>query len=179
MPARSAWRTRFSFIPALLLGSWVTAAHATEPMREYDVKAVFIYNFAKFVDWPNSVGANVRLCLLGTSPFGKAFDPIRGQPVKGRKFDVIPIDTATAVPGCHMVYVPPSQERNLDKVLARTRGNGILVVSDSEGYAQRGSMINFYLEDEKVRFEINLQSIESSGLRVSSQLLALGKAPAP
>lgn len=178
MPASAARRIPFGIIP-VLLGCWLTAGHAAEPMREYDVKAVFIYNFAKFVEWPDSVGTNVRLCLLGTSPFGKAFDTIRGQPVKGRKFDVTAIDAPTAVFGCHMVYVPPSQERNLDKVLARARGNGILVVSDSEGYAQRGSMINLYLEDDKVRFEINLQAVDSSGLRVSSQLLALGKAPAP
>lgn len=178
MPASAARRIPFGIIP-VLLGCWLTAGHAGEPMREYDVKAVFIYNFAKFVEWPDSVGANVRLCLLGTSPFGKAFDTLRGQPVKGRKFDVTAIDAPTAVLGCHMVYVPPSQERNLDKVLARARGNGILVVSDSEGYAQRGSMINLYLEDDKVRFEINLQAVESSGLRVSSQLLSLGKAPAP
>lgn len=129
------------------------------------------------MDWPDSVGGTVRLCLLGASPFGKAFDPIRGQPVKDRKFDVTTIDSPAAVPDCHMIYVPHSQEKNLDKVLAKARGNGILVVSDSEGFARRGSMINLYLEDEKVRFEINLQSIEASSLKVSSKLLMLGKAP--
>ncbi|MBS4099176.1 MAG: YfiR family protein [Sulfuricella sp.] len=164
-------------LAAALLGGWPAVGFAADPVKEYNIKAVFIYNFAKFVDWPDSSGANVHLCLLGASPFGKAFDTIKGQPVKDRKFDVTAIDAPTAVAGCQMIYVPPSQERNLDKVLARARGNGILVVSDSEGFAQRGSMINLYIEDEKVRFEINLPAIESSGLKVSSKLLALGKAP--
>lgn len=155
----------------------VFPACAAEPVREQDVKAVFIYNFAKFVEWPDSGPAPVRLCLFGASPFGRAFDALRGQPIKERSFDVIGIDSPNAATGCHMIYVPLTQERSLDKVLARARGNGILVVTDSEGMIARGSMINLYVEDEKVRFEINLHSVEASGLKISSKLLTLSKPP--
>lgn len=163
--------------PAIFLfcAAWLSPGYAAEPIKEYDVKAVFLYNFAKFVEWPDAVVGQVRLCLLGVSPFGKAFDALRGQPVKDRRFDVTAIDSPSAVSGCNMVFVPYSQEKNLDKVLSRARGNGVLVISDSEGFAQRGAMINLYVEDEKVRFEINLHAIESSGLKVSSKLLTLGK----
>ncbi|MFA7240073.1 MAG: YfiR family protein [Sulfuricellaceae bacterium] len=151
-------------------------AHAlAAPASEYDVKAVFIYNFAKFVDWPNKVGSEIRLCILGRDPFGNILDSMKGRAVHERKLEVRFIDSVASLGGCQMVYVSPSLEKNIDKIIAQARDQGVLLISDSEGYARRGAMINLYVDENKIRFEINLQSIEASGLKVSSKLLSLGK----
>lgn len=161
-----------------MLACWAVlpSAHAlAAPTSEYDVKAVFIYNFAKFVDWPSKVGSEVHWCILGRNPFGSILDSMKGRAVHERKLEVRFIDSATSMGGCQMVYLSPSIEKNLDKIFAQAHDQGVLLISDSEGYARRGAMINLYLDENKIRFEINLQSIEASGLKVSSKLLSLGK----
>ncbi|MGD9788992.1 MAG: YfiR family protein [Sulfuricellaceae bacterium] len=145
----------------------------SQPAGEYEVKAAYIYNFAKFVDWPSSVGSKLRLCIVGPSPFGGALDAIRGRPVKERTLEVVQLDGDASAAGCQMLFVSAAEERNLDRIVARARGSGILLLGDGEGFAQRGIMINLYVEEGKVRFEINLVAIRRSGLNVSSKLLSL------
>lgn len=166
----------------LLLAAWLAcwvawpAAHAmAAPASEYDVKAAFIYNFAKFVDWPGRVGGEIRLCVIGRDPFGGILDSVKGRPVQDRKLDVRYLDSAANLAECQMAFISASQDKNLEKIVSQARSHGVLVISDNEGYAKRGAMINLYVEDGKVRFEINLSSIEASGLKVSSKLLSLAR----
>lgn len=168
---------RLSWMALLACGAALPAAHAmAASVLEYDVKAVFIYNFAKFVDWPGTVGSELRLCILGRDPFGSVLDSMKGRLVQGRRLDVRLIDSPANLGECQMVYISPSQDKNLEKIVSQARALGVLAIGDSEGYARRGAMINLYVDEHgKVRFEINLPSIEASGLRVSSKLLSLGK----
>lgn len=163
---------------AMLAGALLGLSPAnaqSRPAEEYEVKAAYIYNFAKFVDWPSSVGSRLRLCLVGPSPFGGALDGIRGRLVKERALEVVQLDGDASAAGCQMLFVSAAEERNLDRIVARARGSDILLLGDSEGFAQRGIMINLYVEEGKVRFEINLPAIRRSGLSVSSKLLSLGR----
>jgi len=165
-------------IKAILAGALLGLAPANAqsmPAEEYEVKAAYIYNFAKFVDWPSSVGSKLRLCVVGKSPFGSTLDAIRGKTVRERALEVVHLDGDASVAGCQMLFVSASEERYLDRIVARARGSDILLLGDSEGFAQRGIMINLYVEEGKVRFEINLASIRRSGLNVGSKLLSLGR----
>jgi hypothetical protein len=172
----SPWRRLFSgaALVSVLLG-FSPARALSAPAEEYEVKAAFIYNFAKFVDWPASVGSKLRLCVVGKSPFGSALDDIKGRMVKERKLEVLQLDSASSLADCQMLFVSASEERNLDRIVARTRATDTLLISDSEGFARRGIMINLYVEEGKIRFEINLSAVRRSGLSVSSKLLSLGR----
>ena len=159
---------------AALLAVLLAVGPARAGPGEYEVKAQFLRHFATFVEWPGN-GTALRLCILGRDPFGGALEAIRGLPVKDRKLEIATLDVKDDVRDCQMLFVAPSAERHLERVAALARGYGILIVGDSDGYAQRGAMINFYLEAGKIRFEINLEAIRQSTLKVSSRLLALGR----
>lgn len=164
-------------LAGLLLGAGMRLAVAQSgaPPGEYEVKAAFMYNFAKFVEWPTALGGEVRLCIFGRDPFGAALDALRGKPVKERRLEVAHIDSAAKLGECQIAYLSATLDKNLERIAEQARGKGVLLVSDSEGYAARGAMINLYLDDGKVRFEINHPAILASGLAVSSKLLSLGK----
>lgn len=159
---------------ALLAALFAMAPSVYAGPSEYEVKAQFIRHFATFVEWPGN-DATLRLCILGRDPFGAALEPIRGMPVKGRKLEIAPLEIKDDIRDCQMLFVAATAERHLERVAALARGAGQLILGDSEGYAQRGAMINFYLEAGKIRFEINLEAIRQSNLKVSSKLLALGR----
>ncbi len=152
-------------------------AVAAEAAREYELKAAFLYNFARFVDWPAqgvTTPGVLTLCVLGDSPFGRDLDPIAGKTVGRASLRVRGI-TIDAASGCQIVFISGSEAPRLERDLARLRGSPVLSVGDSPGFAERGAVINFYLDQAKVRFEINIDAAQRSGLTVSSQLLRLAR----
>jgi hypothetical protein len=156
--------------------AWAILCLAAEPaiaqMREYEVKAAFLYNFARFVDWP--AGGGVTLCLLGGDPFGGDIDIVAGKPVGTSRLQVRRIE-GEQTDGCQIVFVPASQAGRLARVLDGLKGRPVLTVGDAAGFAERGAVINFYLEQNKVRFEINIDAARRTGLPISSQLLRLAR----
>jgi len=161
---------------AFLLLSSGSLAYA-EP-TEYEVKAAFIYNFAKFVDWPPKLGGDahpLRLCVLGKNPFGSALEEIKGKAVKERKLEVALLDLAASARECDLLFISASAEKHLERIVALSRGAEVVTIGDTEGFAQQGVMINFYSENGKVRFEINLDTVRRGGLKVSSKLLILAR----
>lgn len=150
----------------------LTPAHAGP--SEYEIKAAFIYQIAKFVEWPAS-SVPLRLCILGGNPFGAALDTIRGKPVNERKLEVMPLDMGADTRECAMLFIAAPAERHLDRIAAISRGAGMLTIGDTEGFAKRGAMVNFFLENGKVRFEINLNAVHQGGLKISSKLLSLAR----
>jgi hypothetical protein len=142
---------------------------------EYQVKAAFLYNFARFVEWPAPPppGQPFVIAVVGADPFGRVLDDtvadktVHGHPIAVRR------GGAEAARGAHIVYVSPSERHRLDAVLESVAGQGVLTVADTPGAARRGVMINFVMDDHRVRFEINLRRAETAGLRMSSQLLRL------
>jgi len=170
--AGTAIRLLFAFFCVL------AGASAQAGPTEYEAKAAFIYNFAKFVEWPAKPGpdnAPLRLCVLGKDPFGPALEEVKGKLVKERKMEVALLDVTADGRECDLLFIAASEEKHLDRVVAILRGAGTLTVGDTEGYAQRGVMINFFHENGKIRFEINLDAVRRAGLKVSSKLLFLAR----
>lgn len=148
---------------------------------EYNVKLAFLYNFARFVQWPADAfagdSAPLTLCVVGHNPFkGEIEDGLQSRTVAGH-----PIRIERVVPGgnpkdCQMMFVPSGQDRAGEKVLAALKGSNTLTVGESHGFAERGGIINFVLrDDDKLGFEINISAANDAGLKISSKLLRLAK----
>jgi hypothetical protein len=147
---------------------------------EYHLKAVFLFNFAKFVEWPADGAVNntgpIVIGVLGDDPFGEDLDRvIMGKTVNNRPLATRRYRSIQDVEGCHILFVSESEKKNLPVIFKQTRNSGILTVGDTENFTQQGGMINFVLEDNKVRFEINVAAALQENLKISSQLLKLAR----
>jgi hypothetical protein len=153
------------------VGSGATA------LTEYEIKASYLYNFVKFVGWPeagiNQGAAELNLCVLGEDPFGAALDSLEGQIVKGRTFSVRRLSRFRAADSCQVLFVSSSERPRLAKILEELRAAATLSVSDIEGFAERGGTINFLIRNNRIRFAINPEAADRSGLSISSKLLKL------
>jgi hypothetical protein len=165
----------------LLLGTALAATTCVsaqaEPPTEYEVKAAFIHNIAQFVEWPAAAGTAgpLKLCIVGRDPFGKALDGLRGKTIRDKVWEVLPATPTTNLRECGVLFIAASERNNLGQILDATRGSAVLTVGDSERYAELGVMVNFYLEQNRVRFEINAEVASRAGLKMSSQLLKLAR----
>ena len=170
-------------LPLLLLGAcFVTGAARAQdaPSKEYEIKAAFLFNFVQFVKWPpdafTSPDAPLCIGVFGDDPFDGALDDtIRGESVDGHKLVVMHLHSLSDLGGCQMIFVARSEEGDLGQILAAINSRPILTVSEIDRFAQNGGDIDFYLSNGKVRFEINPGAARRCGLKISSQLLALGR----
>jgi hypothetical protein len=141
---------------------------------EYEVKAAFLFNFLKFVEWPAVTNeASWVIGVLGPDPLGEALDnTVRGKVVNGRPVEVRRYTKPGDVKGCHILFIGRLETEQVGTP-ARP---GLLTVGEAPGFLKAGGIINFYLEDNRVHFEISAPAAHSAGLHVSPQLLRLGKA---
>jgi hypothetical protein len=156
----------------------VKAQNAAE-FPEYQLKAAFIYNFAKFIGWPAtafaSADAPLVIGVLGEDPFGSALkETVEGKTVNGRKLEIKYFKHGDAIAGCHILFISRSEKENVATVLSVLQGKSILTVADFDGFGKRGGMMTLLVAGKSVRFEINLEAAEQAGLKVSSKLGALG-----
>jgi hypothetical protein len=147
---------------------------------EYAVKAGFIYNFTKFIQWPEKAFQKGQeefiVGVLGEDPFENSLDLLASQKkAQGWKIVIRHFSSQDEIAECHILFISPSQGGNLDKILSKGGGKPILMIGDTQGFAEKGVAVNFFIQDEKVRFEFNLKALEKAGIKVSSQLLHLGK----
>lgn len=147
---------------------------------EYSVKAAFLYNFVKFVDWPAEAfkagNDPIRICILGESPMDGALDEtLRGRTFAGRPLVSIRISEPRQACDCQMLFVSASEQKPLRSILPNTRTTGLLTVGEADGFAEAGGMINLKLQDGKIRLEINAEAAERAQLRLSSKLLSLAR----
>lgn len=159
-----------------LLGS----ARAAAQVSEYAVKAAFVYKFSEFVEWPpgsfKSQDSPINICVLGENPFGNSLEQItRGKTFAGRAFAVKLVQEPGQVPACQILFISRSEKRRLGAVLASLGKSAVLTIGDTEGFAERGVMIDLFLDGNKVRFEINPGAAARAGLQISSKLLSLAK----
>jgi len=154
-----------------------TASAFAASAGEYQVKAAFLYNFARFVDWPNRSGAtaSVTICILGDDPFGGDINVIVGKPVGDRKLQVRRLASASGAADCQILFVSGSESPDLGRALGAIKGRPVLTVADTPGFAERGVVINLYVDQGKVRFEINVDAAKRAQLDISSQLLKLAR----
>lgn len=152
--------------------------HATEARipAEFQVKAVFLFNFAHFIEWPPQTfdrpDSPIVIGILGTDPFGKFIDEIvRGETVNGRSLVIARYRRASEIARCQVLFVSGSEGGRTEQILAALRGKPVLTVCDWEDFARHGGMIRFITEHNHVRLRINLDSVRQAGLTVSSKLL--------
>jgi YfiR/HmsC-like len=156
------------------------AAAQSEALAEYQVKAAFLFNFAKFVEWPESAFADGRAPIVfgvvGENPFGADLSNIvRGQQIKGRPIRVGSFKFGDDLRGCHVLFVSASERTHLPQILSSLRGADALTVSDIDGFAVAGGVMQFVTEENRVRFLVNLEAVARTNLRINSKLLALAQ----
>jgi hypothetical protein len=168
-----------AMLMALPIGSANPRAQEAAP-SEYQVKAAFLYNFAKFVEWPSeafaSDSAPFVIGVLGQSPFGNDLEStIKGKQVKGRKLEIRMFASAADpdLKTCHILFICNSPKQRLEALLKLLKGSTVLTVSETENFTRCGGMINFVMEGNKVRFEINDDAAQNARLTISSKLLNL------
>jgi hypothetical protein len=169
-------------LSALFLAMMVAGARGQT--KEYRIKAAFLLNFAQFVDWPDSAFATpsspFEVGVLGADPFGPALDEtVQGENVHSRKLAIRRSKRIEDLADCQMIFVSKSERARLAAILAKTGSRPVVTVGEIPGFAAEGGTINFYLDQNKVRFEINAASAKLGGLKISSQLLGLGKIVGP
>jgi uncharacterized protein DUF4154 len=143
---------------------------------EYQVKAVFLFNFAQFVGWPAGAFADsmapMVIGVLGNDPFGSYLDEtVRGEKVHRHSLEVRRYRKIEEITTCHILFINPSGERRLEEVLSNLKNRAILTVGDDPGFAQRGGMIRFVSEKSKIRMRINVAAASAVNLTISSKLL--------
>jgi hypothetical protein len=148
--------------------------------KEYQVKAAFLYNFAKFVEWPPSSFADavapLRICIFGQDPFGQSLhDIINNRSINGRKLEVDRVVDLPHARSCHILFIALSEKASVKQILEGLRGAGVLTVGDTKDFVGQGGMINFILEDDRVKFEVSPAAAERAGLKISSKLLSVAK----
>jgi hypothetical protein len=155
------------------------AARAEVAVSEYDVKAAFLFNFTKFVEWPpmafTAEHSPLKICVLGENPFGKTLRLLTEEEATGRRLSLIHLDKLNNLEACHVLYISRSERDRLPQVLAALHSAPVLTVGDTPGFIDQGGMINFIREGSKVRFDVNQETAERAGLKISSRLLALAK----
>ena len=186
----------------LVLFMSVTAPRAqadSTTSREYQLKAAFLYNFIKFVDWPEEKLSDsnkhkpIIIGIIGKDPFGSAFEPIKGKRVKERSVIIERFkglkelekskernesekhQRIDSIRKCHLLFICRSEKTKLRETINMVRDYNVLTVADDAGFLEAGGVINFIMENKKVRFEINIGAAKRAKLKIRSQLLRLAK----
>jgi hypothetical protein len=168
-----------SFALGLILALLVWAGQAAAPTAgEYQFKAVFLLNFVQFIEWPTAVHAAtnspITIGIVGEDPFGSALEEaLRGETVGGHPLRAQRFTPEDDLSSCQVLFISSSEKARFNSLLAKLKGCPVLTVSEVEGFAQSGGMINFVIEGKKLRFQINPKQAALAGLKVSSKLLRL------
>jgi hypothetical protein len=172
---RSPWRAAVLLLACGFAFAFPARAQETGP-SQYQIKAVFLYNFVKFVEWPTQAHAGPTsptvIGVLGENVFGDNVEKaihnkvIHQHPLQFKKFDSV-----ADVTNCHVLFISASERKRFPQILETLRGKSILTVSESDRFIQDGGMINFIIMDLKVRFQINNERARKAGLIISSDLL--------
>ncbi len=158
-----------------------TYSQSPQP-TEYELKAAFLFSFAKFVEWPDKSFAGAKsaftVCVIGSDPFGSYLDEyFLGKTIADRPTEVdhFPSFAAAAGRRCQIAFVSASEKPHLRDVIEAFRGQSTLLVGDTQGFAESGGAIEFLLENNRIRFAINPEAADRADLKVSSKLLALAE----
>ena len=172
---------RLHFIISVLLFSITGYAAGADPSdnKEYQIKAAFMYNFAKFIEWPQDAfpddSSGISLCILGENPFGSSLYSIDGKIAEGRRLEVNLYEHLEDIGECHILFISNSRAEELPIILASLKNRSVLTVGDIDNFAENGGIINFITKDNKIRFEINVNAAQRAHLKISSKLANLAK----
>lgn len=173
------WARRGILLAVALLLAEICIAYASpasgDGSIEYRVKAAMLYNFTRFISWPDDDSEELRLCVVGKNPFGSALSGIQGKPVKDRVMSVHRGVAPDALEQCHLVFVSRSLGQEIPRILQRLDGRPVVTVSEGGEFAEEGGTIGLVLSQGKVRFDINVAGTERRGVHISSKLLRLAR----
>lgn len=159
---------------ALCLQLLPAVARAEGPVQaEYQVKAAFLYNFARFTNWPVDESGKFRLCILGSNPFDGDIDALRGKPVHDLPLTVSYINNPADAGSCQLLFISKSMTETVAEIIPAVGRYPVLTVSDMDDFINHGGIIGFLQVDNKIRFEINITAASEAGLSISSKLLSL------
>jgi hypothetical protein len=164
-------------VPVMIPG---TVAAQEDPVDEYKLKAAMLYNLMHFVEWPDSAypdrHAPIVLCTLGRDPFENSLtSTVPQETANGRTVLTRHLQNDKEARGCQVLYISSSERKTAAHVISTLNGSCVLTVGEMTQFAAHGGMIQFSLEDQKVRFDINLDAASQAGLKISSKLLALAQ----
>ena len=167
-------------VGCVVAASSVPTGAALTSRQEYRLKAAYLYNFAKFIDWPSDSfpddASPIILGVLGSDPFGSALDKtLRGKTVRGRSLVLRRFPDVEDAQNCHILFVGRSERGRLAQTLERFHGSAVVTVGETEEFVRVGGIINFFTERDRLRFEINVEAAERAGLSISSMLLNLAR----
>jgi hypothetical protein len=188
-----------------VLASWAMAEPSDAKNVEYQLKAAFLYNFMKFIEWPQTAGVDgdkdsqkknpITLCIIGNDFFGRHLDDLTKKEVKERPIRIVRLEgfesyqkthpDATVqqyfqeqkqtIESCHLLFISQSEEKLMGDLVTFIDAMQILTVSDISDFARKGGVIEFVMEGNKIRFEVNIASADRKKLKISSQLLQLAR----
>ncbi|MGD0282601.1 MAG: YfiR family protein [Dissulfurispiraceae bacterium] len=148
-------------------------------IQEYEVKAAFLFNFARLTEWPPNAFAspqsNFVICILGGDPFEGNLEPLMNRTIGGRKVVVKRISNINESIACNLLFIASSEKRRLPEIIAHVRNRPILTVSDMDGFTEEGGMIAFIIKEGRVKFRINLDAAGMTKLNISSYLLEVAE----
>ena len=180
LPAHRRRATLLSRALVLLACGWLGAAALAQSDIEQSVKAGYLYNFAKFTDWPTAKfgqpAAPLVIGCFSDATFATALDhAVAGKAVGARRIVVRRVTGAEEIGGCHILFVGHAQRDGAGPLLAKSKELNVLTVGEADGFLSRGGMINFYMEQDNVRIEASPKTAERAGLKLSSRLLSVAR----
>ncbi len=153
--------------------------------QEYQIKSVFLEQFTRFIEWPETSEVSDTLtpfviAVIGENPFGSILEKtFAKQKIKNSTVEIRYLSTPNEISNCHILFISKSNKNILPDILSHTEGKPILTISDTEGFAQENVLINFYLYGNKIKFEINEKAVHESGFDISYILFNLAKVVNP
>jgi hypothetical protein len=163
----------------LILGwGWCGQAQTPAAPSEYQIKAAFVYNFAKFVKWPApafaSADSPIVIGVLGENVFGEELKrTLENKTFNNRAFELKAFHSVTEATHCQILFISPSEQDRLPQIFTALHGTSVLTVGETDHFLEAGGMINFVIEEKRIHFEINNDTAEKAGLIISSKLLSL------
>ncbi len=174
------WAAVFAMLMLSAFRTVPSAKAQSEELSEYQVKAAFIYNFTKFVEWPGETLASpiapLRVCVLGENPIGQELmRTVNGKKVNGHDLIVSSFSEPSLAKGCQVLFIGSAERGRTAQVLQNLRGATVLTVGESSEFIRAGGVIRFVMDEGKVRFEVNLAASERARLKISAKLLSLAR----
>jgi hypothetical protein len=174
---RRTWRIGGALAVILLV---TAAARGDDGSREYQLKAAFIYNFGQFIEWPDkafaSSDAAFVVAVIGQNPFGDTLqNALKGKKVGDHPIVVRQIESADEAKDCQLLFVPATEDDRLEAIFKTVADRPILTVGESADFPAAGGTIRFFIENNRIRFEVNLEAADKAGLKISSKLLSLAR----
>ncbi len=169
-------RSRFTFVfAALIFSSW--QSHAESP--EYQLKAAFLYNFAKFIEWPadafSSESSPINICITGQESFGSTLDAVTRKTAQNRQIAVKRLPKDGDTKGCHITYFGELEVKKFHELLTASVDRPMLTIGDGSNFLDAGGIIELVSSDNRVQFEVNLDGLKRANIQLNPQLMKLAK----